>query len=106
MLKTNLCKIILVVFFTCIVFSVPSATMLTQVQLPTNGALDDLRKENFAVDILSWVIAILAGVIIWQETQKRNKDKKVDEIRKEMSDLKDNQLKELQQKIMRYESKS
>lgn len=75
-----------------------TAIIFCQVAMPTGGAVDVLRKESFSVDLLTWIVGILIAVIIYQEAQKKKKDK-------EIADLKDNQIKKLEDKLMRHESK-
>ncbi len=95
---------IILVFASIIPAFIPSVVIFCQVALPTGGAIDVLRKQDFSVDLLSYLVGILAAVIVWQETQKKKKDGKIEALNKEMLDLTNNQLKDLQLKLMRYES--
>lgn len=72
--------------------------IICQVGLPIGGAVDAIRKESFAVDLLCGIIAGLFVIIgvLWRLLQKKDK---------ENADLKDNTIKELKEQnkeLMRH----
>ncbi len=74
------------------------AFVLCQLPLPTGGADEILQKGDLSVNILFWLVGILLTVIVYLYFR-------IEKLTKEIADLKDNQIKNLEQKLMRYENK-
>lgn len=77
--------------FAFVIILVPTTIIFCQVTLPSGGAVEVLRKEDFAVDMLCWLSGILSGVIVYLYMENKK--------------LKDNTIKDLKEKLMRYENK-
>ena len=71
-------------------------TWLLQALAP-GGAIEEIRKLDPLVDIQWYIVGVLIAVIGYLEKARRD-------LRKEVDNLKDNTIRELQAKITLYES--